>query len=555
MFSLHRINLLLLVAMPLTSVSCGDAPEENPRVHESSDSGLGIVNETNLRVHPEWLADDARQGREAGTPGHEAAAKYVAAFFAKLGLEPAGDEGWYQQVPLITYQIDNDAPLLTVHRDGVDSTLVYRDDYVIRGDKVRPETSVRGEAVYVGFGVHAPELGYSDYEDVDVVGKIVVLFGGAPSTFEHYERAYYASSRSKAEEAARRGAIGVIALRSRYAQRSYTWERISSRAGKTKSMAWVSLSGEASDYIEQLRGIALLSSKTASELFIGSPITFEEMLDAIDDDVMSSIPLGFEISIAGRTIHDRITSPNVIGLVRGSDPALADEYVAYSAHLDGVGIDPAPDGEDNIRNGAYDNAMGISIMLETARVFAADPPARSILFIALTAEEKGLLGSDYFAHYPTVPTGSIVANINVDMPLFLYPVADLNAFGSEHSSLEATVAAAAEAEGFVLTPNPLPEENLFVRSDQYSFVRQGIPSTYLKPGLQSTDPDIDAEAMFQEHRLNHYHTVSDDLNRPVDWDSVERFTRAHIRIGQAIADNPERPTWNDGDFFAIRFAR
>ena len=326
MFSHHLTRLLFLAAIFSVLIACGDARDESTEL-ESDAGPLAAINEANLRTHLEWLADDAREGRGAGTPGPEAAANYVAAFFAELGIAPAGAEDWYQQVPLITYQIDNDAPVVTVHRDGVDSTLTYRDDYVIRGDKVRPETSVRGEAVYVGFGVHAPELGYSDYEDVDVVGKIVVLFGGAPSTFEHYERAYYASSRTKAAEAARRGAIGVVALRSRYEQRSYTWARISSRAGKTKSMAWVSLSGEASDYIEQLRGIALLGPKAASELFIGSPITFEEMLDAIDDDVMSSMPLGFEISIAGRTIHDRITSPNVIGLVRGSDPGLADEYV------------------------------------------------------------------------------------------------------------------------------------------------------------------------------------------------------------------------------------
>ena len=168
----------------------------------------------------------------------------------------------------------------------------------------------------------------------------------------------------------------------------------------------------------------------------------------------------------------------------------------------GSALTRPPETDDNINNGAYDNAMGVSIMLETARYFAANPPARSILFIALTAEEKGLLGSDYYANYPTVPTGSIVANINLDMPLFLYPVADIVAFGSEHSSLEPVVADAAQAEGFMLTPNPLPEENLFVRSDQYSFVRRGIPSIYLIPGFNSADPDIDGEALFREQGID-----------------------------------------------------
>jgi Zn-dependent M28 family amino/carboxypeptidase len=178
-----------------------------------------------------------------------------------------------------------------------------------------------------------------------------------------------------------------------------------------------------------------------------------------------------------------------------------------------------------------------------------------MLFIALTAEERGLLGSDYFAHYPTVPSDAIVANVNLDMPLFLYPVADIIAFGSEHSSLESTVANAIVAEGFTLTPDPMPEENLFRRSDQYSFVRRGVPAAFLKPGFTSTDASIDGKAVENEHRKNHYHQPSDDLGRPVDWDSAVRFARANARIGYAIANDDERPTWNEGDFFGEMFAR
>ena len=173
----------------------------------------------------------------------------------------------------------------------------------------------------------------------------------------------------------------------------------------------------------------------------------------------------------------------------------------------------------------------------------------------MTAEERGLLGSDYFAHYPTVPTDAMIANVNLDMPLFLYPVADIIAFGSEHSSLEATVAEAISAEGFTLTPDPMPEENLFRRSDQYSFVRRGVPAAYLKPGFTSTDPEIDGKAVQDEHRKHHYHQPSDDLSRPVSWDSVVRFARANARIGYAIAEEDARPTWNEGDFFGEKFGR
>ena len=194
-------------------------------------------------------------------------------------------------------------------------------------------------------------------------------------------------------------------------------------------------------------------------------------------------------------------------------------------------------------------------VLETAHALRAAPPRRSVLFIALTAEESGLLGSDFFVNNPTVPIESIVANINLDMPLFLYPVADLVAFGSQHSSLQAAVKAAAAVEGFIFSPDPVPEENLFVRSDQYSFVRKGIPAVYLIPGFTSSNEEIDGEALFHDHIENHYHEPSDDLTRPVDWGSALRFARAHTRLGYIVANQDERPAWNEGDFFGVRFAR
>ena len=253
------------------------------------------------------------------------------------------------------------------------------------------------------------------------------------------------------------------------------------------------------------------------------------------------------------TKHDALASPNVVGVVRGTDPLLANEYVVYTAHLDHVGM-REEDGEQLIFNGAYDNAMGVALMLETARAIAAVPPRRSVLFVAVTAEEKGLLGSDFFINDPTVPPGAIVANINLDMPLFLYPVADLVAFGSENSTLQGVARVAAEAEGFSLSPDPMPEENLFVRSDQYSFVRKGIPAIYLVPGFTSLDDDVDGEAAYRDHIKNHYHKASDDLSRPVDWASALRFARAHTRMGYAIATDTARPTWLEGNFFGTRFA-
>jgi hypothetical protein len=543
----------LLLPVVLLLCACSSDESSAPPVADQG-GAIDTISERALKDHIAYLADDAREGRMAGQPGYNDAAQYVADQFAAMGVEPGGEDGWYQQVPLISYRIDEHSTTLITHRDGDDTELQYKEHYTMGGDAVREEGSVRAEVVYVGFGVHAPELGYSDYDSVDVTGKIVAVIDNAPGSFPHNERAYYSSRRTKAEEAVRRGAVGYIGLRSKRIDEYVPWDRVKAQAGTRPGMAWITLTGEPADYHPELQGSAYISTETAHELFAGTPISFAEARAASEASTPASTPLGFEVTLARKTFHEVISSPNVIGLVRGTDPELAEEYVVFTAHLDHNGVGAPVDG-DAIYNGMYDNAMGSALLLETARAVAASPARRSMLFIALTAEERGLLGSDYFAHYPTVPGDAIVANVNLDMPLFLYPVADIIAFGSEHSSLEATVGRAIAAEGFSLTPDPMPEENLFRRSDQYSFVRRGVPAAYLKPGFTSTDPTIDGRAVQTEHRKHHYHQPSDDLGRPVDWDSVVRFARANARIGFAIANDDERPTWNEGDFFGDRFSK
>ncbi len=545
----RRSNLVVAVAL-LSACSSDDAPA--PAVDENT--AVDTITREALADHIAYLADDAREGRMAGEKGYDEAAQYVAERFAEMGLTPGGDDGWYQQVPLISYRIDEESTTLIAHRDGEDTELRYKEHYVMGGDKVREEASVRAEVVYVGFGVHAPEVGYSDYDGIDVEGKIIALFGNAPATLPSEERAYYSSSRTKAAEAVRRGAIGIIGLRSRRIDEFVPWERVKAQAGSRPGMAWITLTGEPADYYPEILGSASISTEVAHELFAGTPISFAEARDATAASTPASIPLGFEVTLGKKTAHEVITSPNVVGIVPGTDPELKNEYIVFTAHLDHNGIGAPVDG-DSIYNGMYDNAMGTSLLIETARAVVNSPAQRSMIFIALTAEERGLLGSDYFAHYPTVPSDAIIANVNLDMPLFLYPVADIIAFGAQHSSLEDTVGAAIVAEGFTLTPDPMPEENLFRRSDQYSFVRRGVPSVYLKPGFTSTDPSIDGKAVQDEHRKNHYHQPSDDLSRPVDWDSAVRFARANARIGFAIANEAGRPTWNEGDFFGEKFGR
>lgn len=549
------------MTVAILTTGCGGADRDTGPATESGspdpiETGLAEIDREGIESHLRYLADDALLGRMTGTPEYDEAAAYVARHFEAIGLEPGGDDGWYQQVPMLANRIDVHSTSVVYHQDTGDAGLEWQEDFVMGGDTVRPETEIRAEVVFVGFGIHAPDLGYSDYDDVDVRGKVVALFGGAPDTFPHNERAFYSSRLTKAEEAVARGAVGTIQLRSRVDQRRYSWKRISENAGVRPGMSWVNLSGDAANYFPELEGAALLNVPAADDLFTGAPISFEDALDAADAGRSLSTPLGVEVTLARTTRHESITSPNVLGILRGSDPELADEYVVYSAHLDHVGTGVPVDG-DTIYNGMYDNAMGVSLLIEAARAFKAmpEPPRRSIVFIALTGEERGLVGSDYYAHYPTVPSDALIANVNLDMPLLLYPLADVIAFGSEHSSLEGVIAEVVVHEDFVLAPDPVPEEVLFIRSDQYSFVKQGVPSVFLVPGFTSTDPDINGGALFSEHLKTHYHQPSDDLGRPIDWDSAVRFARANVRIGYAVAAEDERPTWNEGDFFGEKFGR
>lgn len=542
---------LLCLFSAVALLGCGDSNVVDRAELESA--ALDQINIANLRAHVEYLADDALLGREPGEPGYDQAAAYVAEQFAAMGAAPGGDDGWYQQVRLRQAIVDTDKVAVTLHKDGEDVALVYRDDFSMGADMVREDVSIRGEVVYVGYGVHAPEFGYSDYEGVDVRGKIVARFGGAPSLIEGNERAYYSSSLNKNSEAVERGAVGVISLRTQKGDDDDPWEEIKQRFGKRPQTSWVNDAGDAANYFTEIKGGAFLSMPAAERMFELSPMTYAEALSARESEQPTSLPLGVEVSLSRHSSHSDIESPNVIGLVRGTDPELADEYVVYTAHLDHIGVSTDEDKEDRINNGAYDNAMGVALMLETARAFAAAPARRSVLFIALTAEERGLLGSDYFVNNPTVPSTSLVANINLDMPLFLYPLADLIAFGSQHSSLQSVVEGASATEAFSFSPDPIPEENLFVRSDQYSFVRKGIPSVFLVPGFTAADDDIDGEALFREHLKNHYHEPSDDLSLTIEWDSALRFARAHTRIGFVIAMQNERPSWNEGDFFGERY--
>lgn len=516
---------------------------------------LSPVSAAALEAHVRFLASDALEGRMTGTPGYRVAAEYVEAQFRQLGLAPGAGESYLQDVPYAAALIDGAGSSARIVHKGNSRRLKWKDEFVAWADPLQERTQARAAAVFVGYGVHAPELGHDDYAGVVVKGKIVVVVNGAPKSFPANQRAYNTSLYSKQVAAASRGAVGFVLLRNAYESKQYPWERIVKNVGVVPTMHWISEAGVASDHVPELAGKVILSEEAAPALFAGAPRTYAEVMAA--DEAAAALPafdLAVTLDISRRNSLNRLSSPNVVGLLKGSDPALAGEYVVYTAHLDHLGIG-APVNGDKIYNGAYDNAMGVATLIETARLLAAGPaPRRSVLFVAVGGEERGLLGSDYFARHPPIGAGRMVANINLDMPLFLYPLADVVAFGAEHSSLGPMVDAAARAEGLALTPDPTPDEVIFIRSDQYSFVRQGVPSVFLISGFGSTDPAVNGSEVVGNFRRTRYHSPSDDLSSPVDWDSARKFVRVNVGIGLTAANADAPPSWNAGNFFGDKFA-
>lgn len=506
-----------------------------------------------LRAHIGFLADDAMRGRETGSREYEIAARYVAAQFQLLGLEPAAPEGgWFQRVPLRGSRLVEGSAAITLHTADGDVELQWLHDFRMGGDAFRTESEVTAPVVFAGWGISAPELGHEDYAGLDIEGCIVAIFRGAPARFPHNQRAFY--SRNKSEEAAARGAVGVLTLQTREEQRRVPWERLI-RNPYRMGMEWLNEAGEVQGEQPEIQGDAYLSPRGAETLFAHAPHSLESVLDAAERDTAAGFELPVRATLRRKTVMEETSASNVVARLPGADAELAGEAVVFTAHLDHIGVGAAKDG-DEIYNGAYDNATGVATLIETARLFKeGEAPRRTVLFVALAGEEKGLLGARYFAHHPPMPVGELVADVNLDMPLFLYPLADLVAFGAEHSSLHATVATAAAEYGLALSPDPMPEQVIFVRSDQYAFVEEGVPAIFLVPGFGSRDSEVDGGAVWREFFNQHYHMPSDDLSLPFDGPSAERFTLVNHRIGLALANATARPTWNPGDFFGERFGQ
>ena len=507
-----------------------------------------------VRAHVSFLADDLLEGRKTATRGHEIAARYVATQFESYGLKPGGSDGWYQQVPFQHTARSGQPGSVTISGPAGERRWAHATDVLVGMDPNEMRLDVSAPLVFVGYGIDEPRLGFEDYRGLDVKGKVVVAFQGFPKGVPSEEGAYV--NDAKAEVAERHGAIGLIRIDTLESSKRFAWDRRLEYANDPY-FDWVTNEGKVHVDAPGIRARANLNTAAAQALFTGAPRTFEALQREASRPGKS--PRGFALKTSVRIRSEgtasRVTSPNVVGILPGADPTLAAEYVVLSAHLDHLGIKslgPAdkPDA-DRIYNGALDNAAGVATMLEVARAAAAAPnrPRRSIIFLATTAEEVGLLGAEYFARHPPVPIGQIVANVDLDMPLLLYPFTDVVAFGANHSSFGPLVAAAVEPMGIRLAPDPFPEEGYFTRSDHYMFVRQGVPAVFFVTGFANG-----GEKAWESFLENGYHHPDDDMLRKIDWEAGARFAEANYRVTRALADTDVTPRWNKDDFFGDRFA-
>ena len=503
-----------------------------------------------VRAHVTFLADDTLDGRGSGTKGYTIAANYVASQFMGMGATPMGDPAqgsFFQQVPLREASLDGQ-PVLTVTGHGKSIRFDSTRQLLSGPNAAEPKQVVQAPLVFAGFGMDRPDLGLRDYDGLDVKGKIVVLLSGYPKGLNSELGAHL--SADKARMAMQRGAIGILTIPTKADTARRPWERRVQMSGDPRSN-WLQADGTPFLRAPGIRADATLNPDFAAQLFGTGKQSLASVL--AEADKAGGKPRGFALGMTAQLERNSTfrpyTSPNVVAMIPGSDPSVADEYVLMTAHLDHIGDHGK--GEDKINNGAMDNAAGIATMLEVAKALAKDGkrPRRPILFAAVTNEEGGLLGSEYLARNPVTGKGKVVAVVNFDMPILTYRFTDVVAFGAENSTLGPVVAKAASQAGIQLSPDPLPEEGLFTRSDHYRFVQQGIPSVFLMTGHAGP-----GKQAFNDFLEKHYHQPSDDLKLPFDWVAGAKFAEVNYTIVRAIANEAELPRWYADSFFGKEFA-
>jgi len=494
-------------------------------------------------AHIKFLADDSLEGRETGSEGLRKAEAYVVDRLTKAGLQPAGVNGFYQPVKLVSREIvEKDSSVVLVNKGNAAPLVLGEDTYFnTRVDLATEE--VTAPLVFCGYGLKIPENNYDDLAGLDLHGKIVVYLAGSPAEIPTALSAHYQTLGERWKLLQQAGVIGIIGIPNP-ASMDIPWSRMSlNRAHPSMDLADPEFNETSG-----LKVALVYNPAQAEKLFAASGHTFAEIADlGKDRKALPHFPLGVSLKARAVLKSTTVESANVVAKLPGSDSALKYEYVVLSAHVDHVGIGEPING-DRIYNGAMDNGSGVAALLEIAASLSAHAgqTRRSILFLFITAEEKGLLGSKYFTAHPTVPPKSIVADINIDMFLPIVPLKVLKVQGLAESDLGDRARDAAQLFGVRVQPDPEPLRNAFIRSDQYNFVRHGVPAVKLDVGF---DPGSPEQKIFKDWLTNRYHAPSDDVSQPVDLAAAALYEEVTRQLLISIANADARPQWKPDSFF------
>jgi Zn-dependent M28 family amino/carboxypeptidase len=509
-------------------------------------------------AHVQYLADPAMKGRLTGSDEYLKAAAYVVDQFKSFGLTPAGVNGsYYQPVHFDVQRVIANKSSMSLVADGKTTPLVLGEDAIL-GSRSAQVKEVNAPLVFIGYGLHLLESKYDDFNSAEVPlaelkGKVVVTINGGPAELPGALKSFARTSPfAKALRDA--GAVGTISIPTPKSM-DFGWQRVASGASQAGMRLSVAADADAvaarHPALADEHGAmfsATFNPAQAEKLFAGTGHTFAEMLALADaQKPLPHFALGKNVTatVVGETSH--VVSPNIVGELKGSDPVLAKEYVLVSAHLDHLGVGMPINGK-TVYSGAMDDASGVATVLETARIFsqAKTRPKRSMLFVIFTAEEKGLLGSRYFAGHPTVPESAIAADLNLDMFMPIFPLKKLHVQGLEQSTLGADAEKVGEAHHIVIAGDPEPDRNSFIRTDQYSFVQAGVPALAMKFGWTAGSPEY---KMWRAWLAQRYHSTDDDLTQPVDLAAAAQFNDFFADLARAVADDPARPHYLDTSFF------
>jgi Zn-dependent M28 family amino/carboxypeptidase len=550
-FILAALSLLAYAepgAAPAPAAASAKRDPISVRLPSAAFAALETINPEHIRWHVRLLSHDLLEGRGTGQRGGDIAAEYMATQFAEYGLKPAGDNGSYlQKVPLVGITTLPETHFVLLPKQGAPMDLKPLDEYVAYDQTQQSQSDIDADIVYVGYGIEAPQYNWDDYKGVDVRGKVLLMLVNEPPSddpkfFKGKALTYYGRWTYKYEEAARKGAVGVILIH-REDMASYPWEVV--RNSNSGEKSYLKLEGPA------LKVASWVQLEVAKKLVAGSGMDLDKMMADARSHDFHPVGLGAKLRAHMASKVRNFESNNVLAMLPGSNRNLKDEAVMFTAHYDHLGIRPDMPG-DNIYNGAADNATGCGILLELARAFsvAKDRPGRSVIFAAVTAEEQGLLGSEYLGKHPPIPAGKIALDLNYDDVQPIGAPEEVEVTGAERTTFYPWVQATAKEFRLAIRPDARPEAGHFYRSDHFSLARVGIPSFSINEGMKFKGHD-EAWGLAQnkEYTEKHYHQPSDEYHPEMDFVGDAAMARFGFALGWEAASFSKLIGWQKGDEF------